>query len=78
MSVSALGAQNKPIKVKVFIAGMFEIGANQGDKPGEFQHWFERYFIDAQSMDVAGALTPVFCNISGVCGSVLGLSLIHI
>ncbi|MDO6558558.1 purine-nucleoside phosphorylase [Paraglaciecola chathamensis] len=73
MSVSALGAQNKPIKVKVFIAGMFEIGANQGDKPGEFQHWFERYFIDAQSMDVAGALTPVFCNKSGVCGSVLGM-----
>ncbi|MGM8887091.1 hypothetical protein ACS8FD_14295, partial [Psychrobacter sp. 1U2] len=32
------------IKVKVFIAAMFEIGENSGDKAGEFQHWYNQYF----------------------------------
>lgn len=73
VSVSAIGAEKKPIAVKVFIAGMFEIGANQGDKAGEFQHWYERYFADAQPITIPGALTPVFCNKNGVCGSVLGM-----
>ena len=37
-------AQTQPTKVKVFIGAMFEIGENTGDRAGEFQHWYERYW----------------------------------
>lgn len=61
------------IKVKVFVGAMFEIGKNTGDKAGEFQHWYERYWMNATPRDVPGAFNPVFCNNDGVCGSVLGM-----
>jgi purine nucleoside permease len=66
-------ASTKPIKVKVFVAAMFEIGANSGDKAGEFQHWYLRYFKDSQPIAVKGAHKPVYCNNNGVCSSVLGM-----
>ena len=66
-------ASTKPIEVKVFIAAMFEIGANSGDKAGEFQHWYQRYFKDSLPIDIKGALHPVYCNPKGVCGGVLGM-----
>ena len=66
-----------PIEVKVFIAAMFEIGKNTGDRAGEFQHWYERYFKNAQPITVPGALNPVFCNADGVCGSVLGMGKVN-
>ncbi|PHI28692.1 purine-nucleoside phosphorylase [Budvicia aquatica] len=66
-------ADDAPIKVKVFIGSMFEIGKNTGDKAGEFQHWYERYFKNSQPITVKGAASPVFCNDDGVCGSVLGM-----
>src|SRR5690349_8915620 len=37
-------AAAEPTKVKVFIGAMFEIGENTGDRAGEFQHWYERYW----------------------------------
>ena len=49
-------AQTQPIKVKVFIAAMFEIGENTGDRAGEFQHWYERYWMRSQPHTVKGAL----------------------
>jgi purine nucleoside permease len=52
---------------------MFEIGANAGDKAGEFQHWYQRYFSDSQLIYVTGAIKPVYCNKDGVCGGVLGM-----
>jgi purine nucleoside permease len=70
---SQVAANTKPIQVKVFIAAMFEIGANSGDKAGEFQHWYQRYFKDSQPIDVKGALKPTYCNNNGVCGGVLGM-----
>ncbi len=66
-------ASTKPVLVKVFIAAMFEIGANSGDKAGEFQHWYQRYFKDSRSITVKGALKPIYCNNNGVCGAVLGM-----
>lgn len=63
----------QPIQVKVFVAAMFEIGSNSGDKAGEFQHWYERYFKDSKPINVKGALNPVYCSLDGVCGSVLGM-----
>lgn len=35
-----------PIKVKVVVVTMFEVGADTGDKPGEFQFWAEREKLD--------------------------------
>ncbi len=66
-------ASTKPVQVKVFIAAMFEIGANSHDKAGEFQHWYQRYFKDSQPIAVKGALKPIYCNNNGVCGAVLGM-----
>jgi purine nucleoside permease len=64
---------DEKIKVKVFIAGMFEIGDNKGDKPGEFQFWYLKYFNNQRPIEVKGAAGSVFCNTDGVCGSVLGM-----
>jgi purine nucleoside permease len=66
-----------PIQVKVFVAAMFEIGQNTGDRAGEFQHWYERYWKDATPIDVPGALNPVYCNADGVCGAVLGMGKVN-
>ena len=63
----------EPAKVKVFVGSMFEIGKNTGDRAGEFQHWYERYWQTAEPITVKGALNPVYCNADGVCGSVLGM-----
>jgi len=35
-----------PIPVKVVVVAMFELGADTGDRPGEFQHWVERRKLD--------------------------------
>ena len=70
-------AQTQPIKVKVFIAAMFEIGQNTGDRAGEFQHWYERYWMKSQPHEAKGALKPVYCNDDGVCGAVLGMGKVN-
>ncbi|MDI3383094.1 purine-nucleoside phosphorylase [Xenophilus aerolatus] len=76
---SAPGAQQaqSPVRVKVFVAAMFEIGQNTGDRAGEFQHWYERYWKDAKPIAVPGALGPVYCNADGVCGAVLGMGKVN-
>ena len=62
------------VAVKVFIGSPFEIGAYTGDKAGEFQHWYERYFTkDTAKYTVAGAEREVFVNKDGVMGTVLGM-----
>ncbi|MBP2231038.1 purine nucleoside permease [Azospirillum agricola] len=63
----------EPVKVKVFVGAMFEIGKNTGDRAGEFQNWYERYWQTAEPLTVKGALNPVYCNADGVCGAVLGM-----
>ena len=66
-----------PVRVKVFVAAMFEIGQNTGDRAGEFQHWYERYWKGATPVTVPGALQPVYCNADGVCGAVLGMGKVN-
>ena len=66
-----------PVKVKVFVGAMFEIGKNTGDRAGEFQYWYERYWKDAAPIAVTGALGPVYCNADGVCGSILGMGKVN-
>ncbi len=67
----------EPIQVKVFVGSMFEIGENTGDRAGEYQHWYERYWKDAEASEVLGAFAPVHCNDDGVCGSVLGMGKVN-
>ncbi|WP_323008717.1 purine nucleoside permease [Paracoccus sp. (in: a-proteobacteria)] len=71
------GASADPVKVKVFIGAMFEIGENSGDRAGEYQHWYERYWQDAVPREIPGAIAPVHCNDDGVCGSVLGMGKVN-
>ncbi len=66
-----------PVQVKVFVAAMFEIGQNTGDRAGEFQYWYERYWKGATPVQVPGALQPVYCNADGVCGAVLGMGKVN-
>lgn len=63
----------EPVKVKVLIGAMFEIGQMQGDKAGEFQYWYQRYFANSEPMSVVGASNPIYCNAEAVCGAVLGM-----
>ena len=64
----------KPVAVKVFIAAPFEIGKLTGDKAGEFQHWYERYFAtNTRAYKVPGVEGDVFVNKEGVMGAVLGM-----
>ena len=49
---SQAAINSKPIHVKVFIAAMFEIGENSGDKAGEFQYWYQRYFKNTTELVV--------------------------
>src|SRR5580658_7056126 len=36
----------KPIEIKVVVINMFEVGADTGDAPGEYQYWVERQHLD--------------------------------
>ena len=38
---------------------------------------YERYWMKATPIPVPGALTPVFCNPDGVCGSILGMGMVN-
>ena len=69
----AMAQTAEPIEVKVFVGAMFEIGELSGDRAGEFQYWYDRYWKDSAPIAGAGALNPVFCDADGVCGSVLGM-----
>jgi purine nucleoside permease len=73
LAAASPASADDPVKVKVFIGSMFEIGQNTGDRAGEFQHWYERYFSQSKPITVKGALNLVYCNDDGVCGSVLGM-----
>jgi purine nucleoside permease len=39
-------APQKPIEIKVVVVNMFEVGADTGDVPGEYQYWVEREHLD--------------------------------
>ncbi len=42
LTVGAARAAEAPIPVRVVVVAMFEVGADTGDAPGEFQYWVER------------------------------------
>jgi purine nucleoside permease len=59
------------IRPKVIVVATFEVGADTGDKPGEFQFWAEREKLDG-ILEVPGLDHPVRYNGDGVYGVVSG------
>ncbi len=69
--VAAAPAAAAPIPVKVVVLTAFEVGADTGDAPGEFQAWAERYPLP-RTIKVSGIEHPVRLSRDGVMGVVLG------
>jgi purine nucleoside permease len=65
------GLRADPIPVKVAVVVTFEVGADRGDRPGEFQYWVERENW-TQSIDVPGVDHPVLTGGNGTIGVVSG------
>src|ERR1043166_8794771 len=62
-------AATEIIRPKVVIVAMFEIGADTGDAPGEFQFWVEREKLD-RVISLPAAYHAVRANADG---SVIGI-----
>lgn len=60
-------------KVKAVVVTMFEIGADTGDKPAEFQNWVERYPLDSKIDFPQGYRDLRFNEEDGVLGIVTGI-----
>jgi purine nucleoside permease len=69
IGAAALGAD--PIPVKVAIVVTFEVGADRGDRPGEFQFWVERENW-TRTIAVPGLDHPVLTDGKGTIGVVSG------
>ena len=64
-----------PIPVKVVIVTTFEVGADTGDKPGEFQFWVEREHLD-RILPFPGGVHPLRTNADGsILGIVTGMTI---
>src|SRR5438132_5474602 len=60
-----------PLKVKLVVIAMFEVGADAGDVPGEFQFWVERRKL-AHVISLPSAYHDVRTDGSGLIGTVTG------
>ena len=67
--------QPVPIPVKVVIVTTFEVGADTGDKPGEFQYWVEREHLD-RVLPFPGGVHDLRTNADGsILGIVTGMTI---
>lgn len=57
----SLPAQQKPWPVRAVIVVTFEVGADTGDAPGEFQDWVEREHL-TETLDFPGGVHPLRTN----------------
>ena len=69
-------ADEGPLKVKVVVVAMFEVGKDRGDTPGEFQFWVEREHLD-KTYPLPAAYHDVLANDAGVIGIVTGEGTAH-
>lgn len=66
-------AQPKPVEIKVVVISMFEVGADTGDAPGEFQYWVEREHLDTALPFPQGYHDLRLNPLTGVLGVVTGV-----
>ncbi len=71
-AIASVSAQTKPIEIKVVVVTMFELGADTGDTPGEFQYWVEREHLDTVLSFPLG-YHDLRMNKDGVLGMVTGV-----
>ena len=71
-AVTAPGQAAAPVQVKVVVVTMFEIGADTGDMPGEFQHWVEGEHL-SRRYSLPAAYHDALMNDDGVLGIVTGI-----
>ena len=64
---------DRPLKVKVVVLTTFEIGADTGDTPGEFQYWVERRKMETV-IPLANAYHDVRTDGTGVIATVTGMA----
>jgi len=70
-------AEGKPWPIRAVIVTTFEIGADTGDAPGEFQDWVEREHLD-EVVDFPGGVHPLRTNREHtVLGMVSGTTLVN-
>jgi purine nucleoside permease len=69
---SAAQAQPAPIPIRVVVVTTFEVGADTGDRPGEFQYWVERFPLPATFAFPQGYRALRYNAQSGVLGIVTG------
>ncbi|HVU23732.1 MAG TPA: purine nucleoside permease [Opitutus sp.] len=69
LALASLHAER--IAPKVIVLAGFEVGADSGDAPGEFQYWVEREKLDG-TLEVPGAPHHLRFNSSGLYASVSG------
>jgi len=70
---SNLPTPEHPLQVKVVVLTTFEIGADTGDTPGEFQFWVERRKMNT-IIPLANAYHDVRTDGTGVIGLVTGMA----
>lgn len=61
---TGLPAADIPLRPKVVIVALFEVGADTGDHPGELQSWVEREHLD-RTISLPGAYHDVRANADG-------------
>jgi len=71
LAAAAVPLRADPIPVKVAVVVTFEVGADRGDRPGEFQFWAEREHWP-QEITVPGVDHPVLTDGQGTIGIVAG------
>ena len=72
-----LQGEEKPWVIRAVIVTTFEVGADSGDVPGEFQYWVEREHLD-ETVEFAGGVHPLRMNARRtIVGMVSGTTLIN-
>ncbi len=73
LSLVAYGAPAPiaPIPVKVVVVAMFELGADTGDAPGEYQFWVEREHLD-QTIPLPAGYHDLRMNSNGILAVLTG------
>ncbi|MHC1480518.1 purine nucleoside permease [Frateuria aurantia] len=75
--VPAMAVAAQPWPIKVVIVTTFELGADEGDRPGEFQPWVEHEHLD-QVLPFPGGVHPLRTNAThDVLGVVSGMTLVN-